>query len=75
MGSATAVSLTGCQQACEMAQPDCDAIVYNPTLQACFLKQRPSTQLCQVRHQCSDVSNSSDTVTRALALDSVASGK
>ena len=48
MGSAAPVDLTGCQQACEMAQPDCDAVVFNPTLQACFLKKGPSTQLCQV---------------------------
>ena len=47
-GSAAAVGLTGCQQACEMAQPDCDAIAYNAKLQACFLKQDPSDDTCQV---------------------------
>lgn len=59
MGSAAAVSMTGCQQACEMAQPECDAIAYNAKLQACFLKQNPSGDTCQVtsltkarRHDC-----------------------
>ncbi|DBA95832.1 TPA: hypothetical protein ACH3X1_001379 [Trebouxia sp. C0004] len=46
-GSAAAVDLTGCQQACEMAQPECDAIVYNSVLQACFLKSGPSGESCQ----------------------------
>lgn len=48
-GSAAAVDLTGCQQACEMAQPECDAVVYNSVLQACFLKSGPSGGSCQVR--------------------------
>lgn len=47
-GSAAAVGLTGCQQACEMAQPECGAIAYNADLQACFLKQGPSGDTCQV---------------------------
>lgn len=47
-GAPVAVDLTGCQQACEMAQPTCDAVVYNSVLQACFLKSGPSQQLCQV---------------------------
>lgn len=47
-GSAAAVDLMGCQQACELAQPRCDAIAFNADLQACFLKQNPSTDLCQV---------------------------
>ncbi len=47
-GAAAAVDLTGCQQACEMAQPECDAIVYNSVLQACFLKSGPSGESCQV---------------------------
>lgn len=51
-GSAAAVGLTGCQQACEMAQPDCDAIAYNAKLQACFLKQDPSDDTCQVGASC-----------------------
>ena len=48
-GSAAAVGLIGCQQACEMAQPSCDAIVYNADLQDCFLKSAPSADSCQVR--------------------------
>ena len=47
-GSAAAVDLLGCQQACELAQPRCDAIAFNADLQACFLKQNPSSDLCQV---------------------------
>ncbi|DBA99225.1 hypothetical protein WJX82_007713 [Trebouxia sp. C0006] len=46
-GSAAAVDLIGCQQACELAQPECDAIVYNSVLQACFLKSGPSGESCQ----------------------------
>ena len=52
VGSAAAVSLIGCQQACGMAQPECDAIAYNAKLQACFLKQNPSGDTCQVRNPC-----------------------
>ena len=41
-----AVTLQGCQIACEMAQPACTSFSYNPTVQQCFPKQGGERPTC-----------------------------
>jgi len=49
IGSLLPVSVQGCQTACAMAGATCDAVSYNPTLQACYLKAGTSAANCQAR--------------------------
>jgi PAN domain len=46
-GSVSPVELEGCQIACNSV-PTCDSFSYNPTEKACFLKQGPSADNCNV---------------------------
>jgi PAN domain len=49
-GTLLPVSVQGCQIACSMAGTACEAISYNPTLEACYLKAGGSANDCPVRH-------------------------
>lgn len=48
-GSLLPVSVQGCQIACAMTGAACNAVSYNPTLQACYLKAGTSAANCQAR--------------------------
>jgi PAN domain len=48
-GTLLPVSVQGCQIACSMAGTACEAISYNPTLEACYLKAGGSATDCPVR--------------------------